>query len=508
MTRNTPYCIPQSLRVLIIGLSLTFLISRLSIAHKALAQIPPADEDAPVSATVPNFTGDSTAPTAPILIAPPNYALVNTSFPTYIFKRSSDTSSLVYYLHINEALAFSDIPDDANATTPLYSSQVSSDSIIITPTNPLPDGTYTWRVVARDAAGNTASSVTWTFTIDTAPTNPFLISPPDGSITSDASPTYTFSHATDSTPITYDLFINGTTSFIAIPDGVNKLTSNYSSHVNQDNIQVTPLYDLPDGLYTWKVIAKDANGNTASSATWTFTIDTTPPPITVTEINGHTDLHLSTLDPNSITDETAFEIIGGPTSIEILTDPYAFVLINLTKDGTTTSYSATAGEDGFITLIVDFEVGEYLFYAFATDQVGNTSSLDVFTILVGEAVPAPFSFLRVPFLTATISEITATRDTIIYPIVTLLAIATLLLIILLRKRYNIYVYDIINDEELEGVTIFHSLPEKELSSTITDKRGRALVRHIDERSTLTLEHEDKTLLFSVIRPQKKYVINL
>lgn len=487
---------------------LTLAIFALLLPTRTLAQIPPASEDAPVSATVPDFTGDTTPPTAPILIAPPNHALVSTSYPTYIFKRSTDTSSIVYFLHINESLAFSDIPDNANKVTATYSSQVSSDSIIITPTQPLPDGTYTWRVIARDGLGNTASSVTWTFTIDTAPSPPVLVSPADESFINDPSPTYIFKHSTDSTAITYNLYLNGTTTFIDILDSDNKLTSNYTSLVFSDNIQVTPLYDLPDGTYTWQVIAKDANGNTASSATWTFTIDTTPPPITVTQINGHEDLYLSTLDPDSITDDTEFVIPPGNTLISITTDPYTVVHINVTHNGTTTSFVETSDSTGLIQLSINFEVGEHLFSAFATDQSGNTSSLEVFTITALEELIPPFSFLRVPFLTATISEISLSRDIPADLIIGLIALAILILILLLWKRYNVFVYDIINGDELEGVSIFHSLPEKELSSTKTDKRGRAIVKHIQYQSTLSFELEDKSLVMSIIKPQRKYIIKL
>jgi len=126
--------------------------------------------------------------------------------------------------------------------------------------NSLPDDNYSWKVIAINALGENQSSV-WTFMIDTVPpAAPSLISPVDGTITDDSTPTFDWSDVTGAE--NYDLLVDNNPDFSS-PE--IQVTVSVSTH--------TPTAGLPDGKYWWKVRARDAAGNVSNwSSIWTLTI--------------------------------------------------------------------------------------------------------------------------------------------------------------------------------------------------------------------------------------------
>ncbi|MCK4327296.1 MAG: PKD domain-containing protein [Candidatus Diapherotrites archaeon] len=118
----------------------------------------------------------------------------------------------------------------------------------------LPDGTYTYTVVAYDLANNTdADSIT--FNIDATP--------PDVNITYPDNNGYVNSNVFNVTWI-------GT--------GVSYYVDNSSTNVG---LATNDLQNLPDGNYTYTVTAYDSFGNTDSD-TANFTVDTKSPRVTIT----------------------------------------------------------------------------------------------------------------------------------------------------------------------------------------------------------------------------------
>lgn len=135
--------------------------------------------------TVTASVRDNTAPSTPILISPENSSLIKTNTPTFIWKESTDESSIHHYtLTLDGSVLFDTIPtttsenDDYILT---YDGTTTYFSLI--PKKSLTDGQHTWKITAHDYYTNTASSVTWTFTIDTqAPI--FVITKIDQEVTS------------------------------------------------------------------------------------------------------------------------------------------------------------------------------------------------------------------------------------------------------------------------------------------------------------------------------------
>lgn len=139
------------------------------------------------------------------------------------------------------------------------------------------NGTYPWttpalntneakvRITASDECGNIGSRESGSFIIDiTPPTAPVLLTPPSGSTTSDATPLFSWTPATDN--------LSGIASY----------------EINLDSVLITrdataaytPPIALASGAHTWEVRAKDGAGWWGSySAQWTFTIKLNGPSV-------------------------------------------------------------------------------------------------------------------------------------------------------------------------------------------------------------------------------------
>jgi hypothetical protein len=137
----------------------------------------------------------------------------------------------------------------------------------------LSEGEHTITVYANDTAGHMGSSETVNFTVDSVPPTIQLLSPENK--------TY------DSTTIPLTFTVSETTSWIG-----------YSLD-NQANVTIagnTILIGLSEGPHTITVYANDTAGNTGYSTIY-FTIDTTPPTITIlspeNKIYGTTYVQLS-----------------------------------------------------------------------------------------------------------------------------------------------------------------------------------------------------------------------
>lgn len=122
-----------------------------------------------VSANVP----DNAGPTTPILISPPNGAVVTTNMPTFVWQASTDDQGISSYkFFINGTMVFGNLPT-GSATTPQYTLVYNSTTqqYSLTQTAGISDGIYTWKIEAVDTMNNVTGSATWSFTIDTQAPN-------------------------------------------------------------------------------------------------------------------------------------------------------------------------------------------------------------------------------------------------------------------------------------------------------------------------------------------------
>jgi parallel beta-helix repeat protein len=183
----------------------------------------------------------------PILISPPDGAVLTDASPVLEWTEVSNTAYYVVQVDDTTPLSYPMVVDmDVNTNT----NELST----------LPNGTYYWRVNAVDTEGKGSPwSSVWTFTI--AAEVPRLISPANGAFIKDNTPLLEWSEV--SYPVAeYVIQVDNEAQFDwprVVDVGVT--TSSYE----------TP--PLADGTYYWRVNAVNTEGdNSPCSSVWSFTI--------------------------------------------------------------------------------------------------------------------------------------------------------------------------------------------------------------------------------------------
>jgi hypothetical protein len=141
------------------------------------------------------------------------------------------------------------------------------------PATPLPDGTVVLDVAQTDAAGNGSPSARTTFTVDaTPPDAPVVTGPADGALESNATP-----------------MITGTGEpggrVVVKHDGAPVCAADVAA---DGTWRCAPLVPFPEGPVTLWVAQTDAAGNGSPFADTAFTVDTTPPVLTLDPSDGTT----------------------------------------------------------------------------------------------------------------------------------------------------------------------------------------------------------------------------
>jgi hypothetical protein len=225
-------------------------------------------------------------------------------------------------------------------------------------------GSHTLAAVARDAAGNstTSSAVTVTVLADTAAPVISSVSVPNVS-SSAAVVAWTTNEPSDSL-VEY----GPTTAYGSVsPFDSTMLTAH----------AVTLGGLTPDTLYHYRVKSRDAAGNPATSADFTFTtlvslVDITSPTVSVTQpVSGATVAGTITVSANAFDDVgvagVRFTLDGAPLNAEVTQAPYAI------------SWNTGSAANGTHTLT-----------ATARDVAGNSTTSTAVTITVGNtASPLP-----------------------------------------------------------------------------------------------------------------------
>ncbi|EGC2744248.1 Ig-like domain repeat protein [Salmonella enterica] len=170
--------------------------------------------------------------------------------------------------------------------------------------NALKDGEYSIRVVAEDPAGNTAESPRLLVTIDTSTfiDNPAMVAGSDNGIFSNDS-------ITSQTRPTFSIFGEMSQSVQIFIDGVLVDTIT----VTDRNQVYRPESPLGDGSHSIYYVITDKAGNTATSKTLNFTIDTfNTTPVAIDSIGGQTLAEMTGSDGKIyITDTTRNLLFSG-----------------------------------------------------------------------------------------------------------------------------------------------------------------------------------------------------
>jgi uncharacterized repeat protein (TIGR01451 family) len=180
---------------------------------------------------------DADPPDGPILVTPGDGTVTSTAALTLAWLPTPGTDATGYLL-------------DFNGTV------IDVGNTFFFPAGFLVDGNYTWTVAAYDALHNTSSyNDAWSFIIDTtSPGMPTLLSPGNGAVINDTTPTLAWQASLDAAG--YLLDWNGKV-------------------LDVGNITQYIITIQADGIYTWSVAAYDVLKNTSPyNDIWSFTVKT------------------------------------------------------------------------------------------------------------------------------------------------------------------------------------------------------------------------------------------
>lgn len=193
---------------------------------------------------------------------------------------------------------------------------------------------------------SSASLVSATVPDIESPSIPILISPEDEAILTTNTPTFVWYGSTDNVGIDhYDFWLNELV-YISNISPVDQDTAIFTLVVNEasNTFSLRIKEAISDGDYTWGIVASDAVSNTATSATWDFSIDTLAPYLSITKIEDETVLittaNSQTLPTEPVSTKHKDPLISG------LGEPNTTLLIILAIPGqntVSTTYSIGSG---------------------------------------------------------------------------------------------------------------------------------------------------------------------
>lgn len=357
------------------------------------------------------------------------------------------------------------------------------------------------------------------------PTSPILLRPPNDTITSDPRPEFVWQQSgdQDGNTIYYTLYLDGVAKYLGISNLGNSSGPGYTARIEGGSLRLLPSQDLSEGSHSWYVIARDFDGNTASSTTWNFTIDRTPPSLTLNTLGSYSS--------PSITSDSIYTF-NGPQSINfvIQTESYATVFLSILDDQglVVSNTSFTTPLSGIYQTAVFLPVGTYAVLITALDRANLSAALPQFGLAVTEfSIPLPsfppgisppidlpdkLTFVYPSALTslpATISQLSPRLNLPIILLLLLAIVAVILLIFLWNKRHNLTLVDYAG-QPVTVATVYHSQPHSHHADTnlvyYPNDRGQLTIPHLGRYSSLTIVHHEVTVVLSLCRNARHYQI--
>ena len=318
------------------ALNATSATFRLSIAdghHNGYVQCTDASNTTAASAPI-SFTVDTHAPTL-TLNSPANLSLLNASSLNFSFTPADnlpDPMSCSIYLDgsLNQTN-----PSTQNGTPAIFAIQGIN------------DGSHSWYVQCTDSAGNLGSSAKRNFTIYTHPPSVTLNSPANLSLSNSSTSAFSFTAISNlSKTMNCSIFLDG------VLIKTNASTLNNTTTV----FSISP---IPDGNHIWYVQCLDNAYNIGTSLARNFTIDTTPPSVTLSS-----PADLSQYNYSSITfNFTAVDSLSATMNCSIFLDG----ALNQT-DASTPNSAAT------LFTISGISDGNHTWYVQCKDNANNTGT--------------------------------------------------------------------------------------------------------------------------------------
>ncbi len=323
-----------------------------------------------------SFRLDTLPPSPPVLLSPADGALLGSATLTLSWSPVEENSLPVrYWVEVDTSPSFN-----------TENHQVWESTLPSCATPPLSEGAWYWRVKAVDGALNFGDwSSARCFLLDlTPPSVPSLIRAPSP-LSNSSSPSFTWSPVSDPHGVTYWYMLVG-------QDQSWKSTS--STGVSYTGV--------PDGAYIFKLKAKDGAGNESGICEYSFTVDTTPPTLT---LSGPLATAPSTATGWSYTSTSSSLTLSGRV------DPSSRVYLN--------DVALSVAADGSFSTTLNLIPGANRFTLRIVDQAGNvtTRTLDIYypgapaAPAAAPAVPGEvvFAAVVVGFIVVVISLITRLR---------------------------------------------------------------------------------------------------
>ncbi len=314
------------------------------------------------------FTVDTTPPVVSVS-SPVNGAYLNSSQPTFsgsAGNESGDDSSMVVSIYAGSSVSGS--PEHTLEVTRSGASWSTGSS------GPhLADGTYTVQASQSDKAGNTGKSPPVTFTVDTVAPSVGVSSPVNGAYLKSSKPTFSGSagnESGDDSSVVVSIYRGSSVS--GSPEHTLEVTRSGTSW-SSGSLGPT----LADGTYTVQASQSDKAGNTGTSSPITFTIDTTPPKVSLNSIASPSKEPTPTLTG-------AAGVEGGDASTVTVT-----IYKGGSVGGTVAESKAVSGAGGtWSYLSPHLADGVYTAQATQTDLAGNTGMSKAATFTVDTTPPA------------------------------------------------------------------------------------------------------------------------
>jgi RHS repeat-associated protein len=245
----------------------------------------------------------------------------------------------------------------------------SAGSWAITPTKSLTEGAYTAQASQADAADGVGVSNANTFTVKLTPPLVTLTEPPNASYTNKTKPTFAGAAgiaAGDLPAITVNVYSGATAT--------GTPTQTLTTTASGGTWSATPTTALSPGEYTAQATQGDKAGNTGKTTPATFTIKTTPPPVTLTEPTNSSTTNKSKPQFGGAAGNEA----GASTTVKV--NVYSGAAATGTPVQTLTA--TAAGGTWHVTSTMPLASGEYTAQAVQDDAAGNEgkSSANTFTV--------------------------------------------------------------------------------------------------------------------------------
>ena len=191
----------------------------------------------------------------PVKISPANGAKTNDSTPTFEWTPGENAD--------NHRLL---VDNDADFSSPEENVLLGATENTCSLSTPLADDNYSWKVIAINVTGESQSTV-WTFLVDTVPPGvPAKSAPADGTLTTDDTPTLSWTAATDDSSgiAVYEIWIDNDSDFSS-PEVLDNTVGNTATSYTPPGLE--------DDTYSWRVRAWDRAGNGSDFGTpWTFSV--------------------------------------------------------------------------------------------------------------------------------------------------------------------------------------------------------------------------------------------